>query len=166
MSIEVPPVGGLEVDIWTDSGRGPLRYIDGDKVTVYARVNQPAYLRLLNTHADQKRALLLDNFYIGPDQVNKEVRIGMFSCASPLGVEFLNVAARTEEFPDIETFKEDGYLYLIEKDPEKVIEQFRGLKPIPREKNDGNFIGPKPIIDEQPDFQQSEAQLVITTMEK
>ena len=163
---EFSPIGGLKVDIWTNKGRGPLSYTEDDMVTVYARVNQPAYLRLLNTHVNQKRALLADNFPIGPEDVNKDVMIGKFMCSPPFGVEFLNVAARTEKFPDIEIFEEDGYRYLIEKNPEKAIEQFRGLKPIPKQKNEKHFIGPKPIIDEQPNFQQNEAQLVITTMEK
>jgi len=161
------PIGGLKVDIWTGRGRGPLTYIDGDKVTVYARVNQPAYLRLLNTHADQKRVLLVDNLYIGQKNVNKDVVVGTFWCHAPYGVEFLNVAARTEEFPDIETFKEDDYHFLVQQDPEKAAAEFRGLKPFPKnDKKDQQFIGPNPIIDKQPSFQQVEAQLVITTEEK
>ena len=163
---ESSPIGGLKVDIWTNKGRGPLSYTEDDMVTVYARVNQPVYLRLLNTHADLKRALLVDNFPIGPENVDKVVEIGEFICAPPFGVEFLNVAARTEKFDAIETYEEGGYFYLVEQDREKAIKRFRGLKPIPKDGKEKHFIGPKPILDEQPDFQQIEAQLVITTMEK
>ena len=88
---------------------------------------------------------------------------------SSFGVEFLNVAARTEKFDAIETYEEDGYHYLIEQDRKKAIEEFRGLKPIPKDNKDDKekqVLGPKPIIDEQPEFQQIEAQLVITIMEK
>lgn len=166
---EFPPIGGLTVDLWTDKGRGPLSYMDGDKVKIFARVNQPAYLRLLNTHSDQKRVLLVDNFYIGPKGVNSEVKIGEFLCAPPIGVEFLNVAVRTGKFPKIETREDDGYHFLVEQEPEKAAAEFRGLKPIPKDDlndKDKKFFGPKPIIDVQPDFQQSEAQLVITIMDK
>ncbi len=160
------PIGGLKVDMWTDTGRGPLSYTEGDKVTIFARVNQPAYLRLLNTHSDQKRALLVDNFYISPEDVNKDVEIGMFTCDSPFGVEFLNVAARTEKFPAIETDVEDGYHFLVEKDPGKAAAEFRGLKPVPEKDNENQQLSPQPIIDKQPRFQQSEAQLVLTIRKK
>ena len=163
---EFPPIGGLTVDLWTDKGQGPLSYIEDDKVTVYACVNQPAYLRLLNTHDNQKRALLVDNFYIGPEDVNKNVELGRFICTPPFGFEFFNIAARTKEFPNIETYEENDYHYLVEENAEKAAELHRGFKPISKEENAQHIFGAKPIIDDQPSFQQSEAQLVITTMGK
>jgi hypothetical protein len=160
------PIGGLKVDLWTDRGRGPLSYTEGDKVKIFARVDQPVYLRLINIHADQKRALLKDNFYIGPEKVNSNVEIGEFLCAPPFGTEFVVVAAQTEKFPFIPTREEDGYFFLVEEDAAKAAASFRGLKPIPKESNDKQFIGPQPIIDEQPSFQQNGAQLTLTIMEK
>ena len=170
------PIGGLKVDLWTDKGRGPLSYTEGDRVKIYARVDQPAYLRLLNIHANgkhanqkhanQKRALLVDNFYIGPAEINSNVKIGEFLCASPFGTEFVVVAARTDKFPAIETYEENGYHFLVDEDAEKAAASFRGLKPIPEESDEQQFIGPQPIIDEQPSFQQSEARLTLTIMEK
>ena len=156
------PIGGLKVDLWTDKGRGPLSYTEGDRVKIFARVNQPAYLRLLNTHSgkNQKRTLLVDNFYIGQEKVNSNVKIDEFLCAPPFGTEFVVVAAQTEKFPAIGTYEEDGYIFLVDQDPIKAAASFRGLKRITKETDEQPFIGP------QPSFQQSGAQLTLTTMEK
>ena len=59
------PIGGLEVNVWTDKGRDPVYYIEGETMKVFGRVNQPAYLRLLYILAgDRKYTLLQDNYYI------------------------------------------------------------------------------------------------------
>lgn len=165
----VAPIGGLEVAVWTGEGRNHVIYTEGDRVKIYARVNQPAYLRLLYTLADQRRTLLIDNFHIGASQVNTPVEIGTFRCIPPLGTEFLVVAARTEKFPAIQTRVEGEYNLLVDQDAESAAQSFRGLprglKLIPEESNEQQLIEP-PKNDETPTFQQSEAQLMITIMEK
>ncbi|MXV76829.1 DUF4384 domain-containing protein [Candidatus Poribacteria bacterium] len=133
---------------------------------IFARVNQPAYLRFLYTLADQKRILLVDNFYIGQDKVNSDVEIDTFRCVPPFGTEFLFVAARTEKFPPIETREENGFTVLVEQDAESAVKSWRGLRRIQNRSDEQQLIGPKPFYEEQPEFQQSEAQLVITVEEK
>ena len=160
------PVGGLKVDVRTGEGNSNLSYTEGDTVKIFARVNQPAHIRLLYTLADQRRTLLVNNFHIDKDNVNNYVEIGTFRCAPPFGVEFLNVLAQTERFNEIETHEEDGYFFLVEQNPEKASSQYRGLQRISKEKNEKMLIGPKPILEEQPDFQQVGAQLVFTVEEK
>ncbi len=163
------PIGGLEVDVWTGEGRDHVYYTEGDRVKIYARVNQPAYLRLLYTLADQRRTLLIDNYYIDALEVNSAVEIGTFRCVPPLGTEFLVVAARTEKFPAIQTREENGYHLLVDQDAEMAVQSFRGLprglQLIPEESSEQQFVDP-PQNDEQPTFQQSEAQLMLTIMEK
>ena len=165
----VSPIGGLEVDIWTGEGRNHVIYTEGDRVKIYARVNQPAYLRLLYTLADQRRTLLIDNFHIGASEVNTPVEIGTFRCIPPLGTEFLVVAARTEKFPAIQTRVEGEYNLLVDQDAESAVQSFRGLprglKLVPEESNEQQLIEP-PQNNENPTFQQSEAQLMLTIMEK
>ena len=161
------PIGGLEVDVWTGQGHNHVYYTEGDSVKIFARVNQPAYLRMLYTLADQRRTLLVDNFYIGASGVNQPVEIGTFRCVPPLGTEFLFVAARTEEFPEIQTREEDGYRFLVNQDAETAtqsVRSFRGLQQIPDEDNEQQVIDPQPDDNEQPRFQQSEAQLMLTIM--
>ena len=162
-------IGGLEVDVWTGQGHNHVYYTEGDSVKIFARVNQPAYLRMLYTLADQRRTVLIDNFYIGPSQVNSPVAIGNFRCVPPLGTEFLFVAARTEAFPEVQTRQENGYRFLVNQDAETVTHSVRSFPTrglIPEESSEQQVMGPQPDDPEQPRFQQSEAQLMLTIMKK
>ena len=163
------PIGGLEVDVWTGEGRAHVVYTEGDRVKIFVRVNQPVYLRLLYTLADQRRTLLIDNFQIGPSAVNRPVAVGSFRCIPPLGTEFLVVAARTEKFPAIQTRRAGDYDLLVDEDVASAAASFRGLPRglvrIPDDSSEPQLIDP-PADDEPPTFQQSEAQLMLTIMEK
>ena len=152
------PVGGLEVEVWTDKGRDPVYYTKSETMTVFGRVNQPAYLRLLYILADgRKYTLLQDNYYIGPSQVNTDVEIDEFVCAPPFGAEILVAAARTEKFPPIQTYEENGYFFLVDQGPESAALALRGE----------DTRGMKRISDEnRTDFQYNETQVVVVTMEK
>ena len=149
------PVGGLEIEVWTDKGNGPMSYTEGETMKVFARVNQPAYIRLLYTLADGERTLLQDNYHIDASQINSSVEIGEFICTPPFGAEMLFVAARTEPFSAIKTRKENGYIFLEDQDAKSAARRSRGMQRIK---------GLKEQL--SPDFQQSEAQLVITTMKE
>ena len=162
-------IGGLEVDVWTGQGHNHVYYTEGDTVKIFASVNQPAYLRMLYTLADRRRTLLVDNFYIGPSEVNSAVKIGNFRCVPPLGTEFLFVAARTEKFPEIQTRKENGYRFLVNQDAETATQSVRGFpkkRGLIPEDSEQQVIDPQPDNNEQPRFQQSEAQLMLTIMKK
>ena len=152
------PVGGLEVEVWTDKGRDPVYYTKSETMTVFGRVNQPAYLRLLYILADgRKYTLLQDNYYIDPSRINSDIEIGEFVCAPPFGAEILVVAARTEKFPPIQTYEENGYFFLVDQGPESAARALRGE----------DTRGMKRISDEnRTDFQYNETQVVVVTMEK
>ena len=165
----VAPIGGLEVEVWTGEGRDHVVYTEGDRVKIFVSVNQPVYLRLLYTLADQRRVLLIDNFQIEPAEVNRPVEVGNFRCIPPLGTEFLVVAARTEKFPEIQTRTDGEYNLLVDPDAESAAQSFRGLprglKLIPEASSEQQLIDPTEN-NEHPTFQQSEAQLILTIMEK
>lgn len=149
--------GSLMVETWTNKGSGPLLYTEDETMTVFARVNQPAYLRLLYILADGRYTLLQDNTSIDASRINTDVEIGNFRCTPPFGIELLVVAARTKPFPDIETHEEDGYLYLEEQDVQLAAAAFRGMQRI----ENSDTSEPLP-----PDVQQDEAQIVLTTLAK
>lgn len=121
-------------------------------LNVYVRVNRAANIRLLYILADGRRTLLYDGYYcIDQSKVNHIVEIPQeFECAEPFGAEHLIVAARTDEFPQIETYEADGYVFLTAKEAEKAAEDTRGFKK-----------KQKP-----PEVQYSEARLVITIMKE
>ncbi len=141
--------GGLQVEVWTNKGSDHLLYTEGETMTVSVRVNREAHLRLLYILADGRRTLLYDDYYIDQSKANRVVEIPQeFECAPPFGAEFLVVAARTEDFPPIQTYESDGYHFLSAKDAGQAARDFRGMKKKQK----------------RPDLQQSEAQLVLTTM--
>ena len=161
------PVGGLEVEVWTDKGRSLMHYTKDETMKVFGSVNQPAYLRLIYILADGKRTLLQDNHYIGSSNVNSNVEIGEFVCTPPFGVEMLVVAARTKPFPPIDTYEKNGYTFLTDQDAESASRSFRGMQRIQNKNSEEKSSASNQNgADQAPRFQQSEAQLVITTMEK
>ena len=144
-------VSGLQVEMWTDKGSEHLLYTEGETMKVSVRVNRAAHIRLLYILADGRRTLLYDNYYIDQSKVNRVVEIPEeFECAPPFGAELLVVAARTEKFPSIQTYENDGYHFLSAKDAGQAAHDFRGMKK-----------KQKP-----PDVQQSEVRLVLTTMKR
>ena len=141
--------GGLKIEMWTDKGAEHLLYTEAETMKVFVRVNREAHIRLLYILADGRRTLLYDNYYIDQSKANRVVEIPQeFECAPPFGAELLVVVARTEEFPPIQTYESDGYHFLSAKDAGQAARDFRGMKKKQK----------------RPDLQQSEAQLVLTTM--
>ena len=143
-----------------------MSYTEGETMKVFARVNQPAYIRLLYTLADGKRTLLQDNYHIDASKINSRVEIGEFICTPPFGAEMLFVAARTEQFSDIKTRKENGYIFLENQDAASAARRSRGMQRIEELKEQLSSGSQQSNEQQPPDFQQSEAQLVITTIKE
>ena len=121
---------GLIIEIATDKGTGPVVYTEGEIMTVFARANQEAYIRLIYILADGKRTLLLENHHIDNEMANQSLEVGKFVCTPPFGAEQLHVYAKREPFPDLaagETYEEDGYVYLTS------MRGFQPFKPQPEE---------------------------------
>ena len=148
--------GRLNVEARTNKGSGPVLYTEDETMKVFARVNQAAYIRLLYILPDGRYTLLQDDYYLDASRTNSDVEIGEFRCTPPFGVELLVVAARTKPFPDIETYEEDGYFYLVEKDVQLAADKFRGMQRI-----EDDTYAPLPS-----GIQQDEAQIVLTTLAK
>ncbi len=138
--------GGLLLECWTDKGTDSPIYTSGEKMKVFVRVNQPAYLRFIYFLADGKKTLLYDDFYIDASKVNKAVEIPrQFTCTPPFGVETLQVLAQVETFPELKTEKVGGYLYILE-DTRALLIKTRGM------------------MQEMPTDLKAEKRIVITTM--
>ena len=106
---------GLTIEIATDRGIGPVVYTEGETMTVFARTNEEAYIRLIYILADGKRTLLLKNYHVRVKDVNQSLKIGKFVCTPPFGAEQLHVYVKREPFPDFapgETYEEGGYVFL------------------------------------------------------
>src|SRR6056297_618528 len=140
--------GGMNAEVWTNKGQNNLLYAENDTMRLYVRVNKPAYLRVIYYLADGSKVLLLDNYYIGKDKVNKVYEIpDKFVCAPSFGVETIQLSARTKPFEELKMNEQYGYAF-IEEDVGKILKNIRGFK---RVKNED---------------MKAEARLTITTMKR
>lgn len=138
--------GGLLLECWTDKGTESPIYVSGEKMKVFVRVNQPAYLRFIYYLADGKKTLLYDEFYIDASKMNKTVETPrQFVCTPPFGVETLQVLAQSEAFPVLKTEKIGGYDYILD-DTKTLLIKTRGM------------------MQEMPTDLKAEKRIVITTM--
>ena len=117
--LETVTAGSLVVDLATDRG-DKASYKEGETMTVYCKVNEPAFIRLLYRLENGKYSVLYENFVIGPTSVNREVEIDKFVCTPPFGTESLLVQASRERFSPLKTVEEDGYYFLMIHDPDQV----------------------------------------------
>jgi hypothetical protein len=137
----------LNLEIWTNRGTENLIYSKGDTLRLYIRTNKECYVRFIYHLADGSSVLLLDDFYIGTDKVNKVYKHpDEFICSEPFGVELLQVNAQTEKFEPLITKLVDGYRFITD-DLKEIIEKTRGFKKV--EKNE---------------VLKTEKRMVITTM--
>ncbi len=117
---EATTTNSLVVDLATDQGADTASYKENDIMTVYCRVNEPAFVRLLYRLENGRYSVLYENFVIGPTSVNREVEIDKFVCAPPFGTESLIVQASKERFSPLKTVEVDGYYFLMTHDPTEV----------------------------------------------
>ncbi len=111
--------GGLKVEFWTNKGTKHLLYKKGEIMKIYVRVNKPCYLQFIYHLANGMRTLLLNNYYIDEDKVNKVVELPYeFECVPPFGVEKLQIFASTEPLPepDVKTVEIEGVKYKVLKE--------------------------------------------------
>lgn len=127
--------GGLHLELWTNKVEESPVFYENDTLKLYIRVNQQCYLRFIYYMADNTKILLMNDYYIGTDKVNKVVQIPeSFICSEPFGNETLVLNAQTEPFLKLNTHQENGYTIIDEK-TEEIVTKSRGFK-----KADGQFL--------------------------
>lgn len=120
--------GDLKLEVWTNKGRDNLLYSQGDTLRLYIRANKECYVRFVYYLADGSSVLLLDDFYLGIDKVNKVYQLpDEFICSDPYGAELLQVNAQTEKFEPLVTSFKYGYNFITE-DIGEIIKKNRGFK--------------------------------------
>lgn len=139
--------GDLNVEIWTNKGNESLLYTEGERMKLYVRANKECYIRIIYHLSDQSRVLLLDNYYIGSNLVNKVSELPFeFECAGPFGVEVLQLNAQAEAFSKLTTQNIDGYDFITDN-LNGILTKTRAFKRIDNKTN-----------------MQTEKRLTITTM--
>jgi len=95
----------LDVKIITDKmSDGPVYYRIGDQPRLAVKTNKECFIRLIYTFADGTNTLLLDNYYLGIDQVNRWSPLPLnLVVVEPTGVEQLLLQASETKMPSIVT---------------------------------------------------------------
>ena len=109
---------GISLDVFTNKGQDDLIFTEGEKMKVYIKTNIPCYIQLIYHLSDSSRILFLNNKFLDVDKINKIYELPfVFICSEPFGVEILQINAREEPFPEIETYSENGLTYIKEDLP-------------------------------------------------
>ena len=117
---------GMHVELWTNKTGAAQVFKEGDKLKISLRVNQPAYLRLLNIWSDETAVLLMDNEFVTLSESNRILEVGQeFETKCPCGVEHLQILAQTERFEELATYQSEGFLF-IDEPLREVLKKSRG----------------------------------------
>ena len=148
----------LELEIWTDRGKDALLYSQGETMEFYLRTNQPCYVQLLYSLADGRKTVLVDNLKINLESVNQSLSVndllGLdFVCSSPFGTERMIALSRNRPFDKLETFEENGYLFIVNGKLNQLRNTVQGTKGSKQSKQNDQAL------------KQAEAKLMITTVQ-
>ncbi len=122
--------GDLNIEIWTNKGSENLIFTEGEHMKLSVRANKECYLRVIYHLADGQKVLLLDNYYISTDKVNKVYELPYeFECAEPFGVETLQLNAQELAFGGLRTKNQDGYEFIVD-DMQTILIGTRGMKKV------------------------------------
>lgn len=145
---QILSVGGLYIDLLTNKGAENLIFYENEIVKLFIKANQSCYTRFIYHLADGNKVMLLDNFVVSEDNINKLIQVEPeFYCAPPFGIEALQLIAQTKPFKPVKTYTVDGYTF-IDEELETFLEKTRGFKP--KEEGEG----------------KAERILIITTMQR
>lgn len=125
--------GALGLEVWTSRGREHLLFKEGDTFQIMVRVNKPSHLQAIYHMANGVRLLLYNNLYIDAAKVNRVFTLpDTFTVCPPLGVERLQIFARTAEFEEAPvttaTFDGETYPNVFTADIKQHTARMRGIK--------------------------------------
>ena len=147
----------LELEIWTDRGKDALLYSQGEIMEFYLRTNEPCYVQLIYSLADGRKTVLVDNLKINLESVNQSLSVndllGLdFVCSSPFGTEGMIALSCNQPFDKLETFEENGYLFIVNGKLNHLRDTVQGTKGSKQRKQNDQAL------------KQAEAKLMITTV--
>lgn len=137
----------LILEVWTNKGAENLIFTEGDRMKIYLRANKECYIRIVYHLSDGTKVLLMDNYFLNSNLLNKVFEIPYeFECSPPFGVEVLQVNAQSQTFQILDTEIIDDYEF-INNSLDELINKNRAMIKI---KSETSF--------------HSEKQLIITTV--
>lgn len=121
----------LSLDLWTSRGRRGLVYEAGEELTLYLRVNRPAWVRLVYVLQNGLQVPIDQGFAIGGAEVNAVVEYPeRFEVVAPFGVEHVHATAFTREPEALQTRhrRVDGIDYEVVAEGLEGVVRARGLR--------------------------------------
>lgn len=89
--------GDLRLDLWTDRGRRGLVYHESENLTLFLRVNKPAWVRLLYVLQNGAQVPLDQGYYVDAAKVNFALEYpAVFEVLPPFGIELIHGTAFTQ----------------------------------------------------------------------
>jgi hypothetical protein len=122
--------GDLRVEVWTDKGRGGVLYSEHERLHLFMRVNQPAWVRLLYVLHDGVQVPIDQSFAIGRQDAGRVIEYPQsFEVVPPFGIEMIHATAFRERPPRLPTRERtiDGVRYDVVADGLDAIVRTRGL---------------------------------------
>ena len=122
--------GDLRVEVRTDRGDRGIVYDEGEALSLYVRVNQPAWVRLIYVLTSGDHVPITQEWYIDEEKVNQLVEYpASFEIVPPFGVEMIHAMASSERPPKLvtRTTTIDGERYTVIPDGADQVVRTRGI---------------------------------------
>ena len=122
--------GDLRVEVRTDRGDRGIVYDEGEELSLYVRVNQPAWVRLIYVLTSGDHVPITQEWYIDEENVNQLVEYpSSFEIVPPFGVEMIHAMASSERPPKLvtRTTTIDGERYTVIPDGADQVVRTRGI---------------------------------------
>jgi len=98
----------LVIDFKTNKGNENLIYKQGEELSLFVKANQDCYIQIIYYQANEEILLLVENYKISGDFVNKEIELPYkFECSPPFGDEQIQLIAQKNAF---ESYKKEVFL--------------------------------------------------------
>ncbi|MDD2387291.1 MAG: hypothetical protein PHP52_10980 [Bacteroidales bacterium] len=112
---EVRTSGGLLLEINTNKGKDNLLFSKGELLKLSVKANMECYVRFIYYFTDGNKVLLLDNYHILPENLNKWIELpNQFECAEPFGVELMMASAQQMPFEPLNIQLKNGYKFIMD----------------------------------------------------
>lgn len=122
--------GDLRIELQTNKGSHGLVFDEGEDLTLYVRVNRPAWIRLIYVLTNGEHVPIEQAWYIDNMKVNQLVEYPTsFEVVPPFGVEMVHAMAYTDRPPMLMTrlTKIEGQDYQVISDGADQVVRQRGI---------------------------------------
>ena len=122
--------GDPRVEVQTDRGARGIVSDEGEALSLYVRLNQPAWIHLIYILTSGDHVPVTQEWFIDEEKVNQLVEYPTsFEIVAPFGVEMIHALASNERPPKLVTREKviDGEYYTVIPDGANQVVRTRGI---------------------------------------